>query len=710
MQVIQLDPGYEDVASRLEEARGRHQLSQLLERSKSLYDQDQFEDSIRMLGKALEMDPDNEAAKGLFRAAQKQLEVVHFYEAGLKYHEQQQWQQAIDFLGRVVRQRPDFRDAAARLQVATRQQELDRLYAKGMDAGNAGRWPEAVHYMEQVVAADEQFRDAAQRLDSARRRIRNRLTGMYDKAKEHLAAGRWSAAIELLEQLNSEASDFGDAPQLLRQAYAWKEQTELVAYYEQGISHLMAGHWEQAVQLFEYVKSRSPGFKDVDEQLRRARQRRTRSRMPVPVPIPEPIVEVETVRHGGYPITTIVVGSVGVFICCLAVVAVLAVAGRSRPLAFNWPVPVDTLWGAPTTAPVFQAPVEEIPAVMAMPSVAVTESASVAAVVLSATTAPVLLEVTATPESVRVTATPAPLAISPTASPLAIRPAVVSTSTLTVTRVVTVTSAVSTAGLRVMSVPPAVRFRPTSVVSVGAPVTVGASTTSTLAAAAGNPTPKSKPAKATDTLVALSGQIAFPIYDPGARRFSIYLANMDGSGLRGVVTDASSPSLSPDGARLAYRSWANQDRRIMILDLNTGEQTRLTGFAEDSRPQWSAEGRLVFNSTRESDRRSRIYVVGTWVGAKDEPLRGPQGTIYGDNGSWLGTSRIAYDLCLPGGCGLYVVNADGNGSTKVLDTTDRVSLNGSPDGRRNHLRRQAGWELGHLRDQRRWQRRSASDQ
>ncbi len=194
---------------------------------------------------------------------------------------------------------------------------------------------------------------------------------------------------------------------------------------------------------------------------------------------------------------------------------------------------------------------------------------------------------------------------------------------------------------------------------------------------------QARPAKPTDTPVAtLSGKIAFPIYESGARRYGIYIANLDGSELRGVLTDASAPALSPDGARLAYRSWTNQDRRIMVVDLNTGEQVRLTGFAEDSRPDWSAEGKLVFNSLRESDRRSRIYVVGTWVGAKDAPLQGPQGTVYGDDGSWLGTGRIAYDLCQSGGCGIYVVNADGNGPTKVLDTADRVSLDGSPDGQR----------------------------
>ncbi len=410
-----------------------------------------------------------------------------------------------------MRQRPDFRDAAARLQLVTRQQELDKLYATGLEAGNAGRWPEAVHYLAQVVAVDEQFRDAAQRLESARRHIRNRLTAMYDKAKGHLSTGRWAAAIELLEQINNEVPDFGDVPQLLQQAYAWKEQTELIAYYEQGMSHLLAGHWDQAIELFQFVKSRSPGFKDVDDQLRRARQQRTRSLASTTMAMPAAeTVEMRretssgavrrgrgsgsgsavragnpdaarrgrgdnpgAVRRGRYPVTMILVGSVGVLVCCIAVVAVLALANSSGTLAFN--LPQNVIPSLPTVAPMPSFSAADL-AITPTAVVTATEPATGTAPVLLVPTAFAMVDVTATPEvlpltqggvsAVQVTPSPTAIALPVDLGPVTATPLVIATSTPTPTVTITATGTVSrTSVARVAAVPPAVRFRPTAAVS-----------------------------------------------------------------------------------------------------------------------------------------------------------------------------------------------------------------------------------------------------
>ena len=121
----------------------------------------------------------------------------------------------------------------------------------------------------------------------------------------------------------------------------------------------------------------------------------------------------------------------------------------------------------------------------------------------------------------------------------------------------------------------------------------------------------------------------------------------------------------------------------------------MTGFAEDSRPDWSQDGILVFDSTRESDRDSRLYSQGYWVGSTDQALKDDTGRgLRGDNPSWLGVGRIAYNSCVDG-CGIFVANADGSGASKIIDTSDRVSLDGSPDGSRivYAARENGNWDI-----------------
>ncbi len=56
----------------------------------------------------------------------------------------------------------------------------------------------------------------------------------------------------------------------------------------------------------------------------------------------------------------------------------------------------------------------------------------------------------------------------------------------------------------------------------------------------------------------------------------------------------SAPSFSPDGARLAFSSRQNGYWDLYILDLETGEQTRLTDTPEyESSPTWSPDGQWV---------------------------------------------------------------------------------------------------------------------
>src|SRR5690606_9824321 len=62
----------------------------------------------------------------------------------------------------------------------------------------------------------------------------------------------------------------------------------------------------------------------------------------------------------------------------------------------------------------------------------------------------------------------------------------------------------------------------------------------------------------------LYGKIAVPVFDENRKTYDVWLVNADGSGMRSVVEQASSPVLSYDGTHLAYRRWRVDDRGIVV--------------------------------------------------------------------------------------------------------------------------------------------------
>ena len=91
----------------------------------------------------------------------------------------------------------------------------------------------------------------------------------------------------------------------------------------------------------------------------------------------------------------------------------------------------------------------------------------------------------------------------------------------------------------------------------------------------------------------LSGQLAVPVWDEGNGTYSIYVVDADGANLRQVVDNASSPALSPDGERLAFRSWDRDGRGIVVAAADGSAPARLTSFLEDVLPSWSADGQRI---------------------------------------------------------------------------------------------------------------------
>jgi Tol biopolymer transport system component len=142
-----------------------------------------------------------------------------------------------------------------------------------------------------------------------------------------------------------------------------------------------------------------------------------------------------------------------------------------------------------------------------------------------------------------------------------------------------------------------------------------------------------------------------------------------------ALNNASEPALSPDGQTLAFRGWGaipdeirpgqahpyndcaepTAERWLQTATLDATDRRSVTGFYEDSHPDWSPDGqRVLFDSGRNGDGITRILFFYSG-GSGEEELQ-----IAGQQPSWApDNDRFVYRGCDPSGnrCGLWLARA-----------------------------------------------------
>ncbi len=158
----------------------------------------------------------------------------------------------------------------------------------------------------------------------------------------------------------------------------------------------------------------------------------------------------------------------------------------------------------------------------------------------------------------------------------------------------------------------------------------------------------------------------------------IWSMNVDGTD-RTRLTDSPgedfSPSWSPDGSRIAFRTQRDGNDEIYLMNADGSEEMNLTNDpASDWSPVWSPDGSLIaFSSQRPGDSTRNIYLVNpdgtdltnlTQDTTEGEyPTWSPDGTrlafgCYQGGGTSSGT-RPNYDIC--------VINRDGTGLANLTN-------------------------------------------
>ncbi|QSQ28432.1 PD40 domain-containing protein [Pyxidicoccus parkwayensis] len=143
------------------------------------------------------------------------------------------------------------------------------------------------------------------------------------------------------------------------------------------------------------------------------------------------------------------------------------------------------------------------------------------------------------------------------------------------------------------------------------------------------------------------------------------------------------PSVSPDGAEVAYVCSREGDPEIYVSRADGTQERRITAFyKEDRSPQWSPDGKwLLFVSDRQG--QDRLYLVRP-DGANLRPVSGTAGEGEEREAAWSPDGqKLAYVSRLPEGRSrIWVAPAAGGAPVALTDGKHRDDMPAwSPDGK-----------------------------
>jgi len=234
--------------------------------------------------------------------------------------------------------------------------------------------------------------------------------------------------------------------------------------------------------------------------------------------------------------------------------------------------------------------------------------------------------------------------------------------------------------------PPAAPTAPTPIAAGSTPAAPGASPSP--------PEPGSSPAPAVASPEpTLTGQIAFPRFDPARGTYDIHVCAVDGSDCRLLVAEASQPDLLPDGTRLVYHSWKPDDQGIILQTLEGQRIWRISGDLEAARPSVDFRGEIyVYHSRLQADRQPRLYRT---YDAETRPLRREASDVLGHSPTWTPDGQILYSGCVGDTCGVILTRADGSHPRQVAAGSNELAAEASPDGRQVAFmsQRDGNWEI-----------------
>jgi tetratricopeptide (TPR) repeat protein len=165
------------------------------------------------------------------------------------------WDEAVAALNEVLSLEPANVEMSARLEAvraAQKSAELDAILHRAEQAVQEGRWDEAAEALNAGLAAEPQNETLQARLVEVRKGKREvRLKAALRLAENAAQAGKWQAAVEVLNDVLTVEPDNAEFHQKLAELRAQQHASELDAARAQSVGLVEAGQFENALQVWQ---------------------------------------------------------------------------------------------------------------------------------------------------------------------------------------------------------------------------------------------------------------------------------------------------------------------------------------------------------------------------------------------------------------------------------------------------------------------------
>jgi len=146
------------------------------------------------------------------------------------------------------------------------------LYERALEVIEAEEWARAVDLLNQVLALNPEHPEVSEKL--ARAKQESILISLYAATKRAIKAGNWEDAVNNLNGIIELDPDYKDAQALMTQARQALEKENsrqfVITRYNEGLAHIEAERWEEAIVAFSEVQRLSPRYEQVNELLAEA--------------------------------------------------------------------------------------------------------------------------------------------------------------------------------------------------------------------------------------------------------------------------------------------------------------------------------------------------------------------------------------------------------------------------------------------------------